>query len=761
VVTVSEAYPVTSEGTLDIERWLSRIRLSRDEQQTRIICHAIELAMEFGGDHQVPEGENVLEHGLAMAEILAHLNMDTATLAAAIAFPAVEYGDLSLDKVRHQLGKEIARLIAGVRRMQALRALQERQANTALSQEEIEQLRKMLLAMVDDTRVVMIKLARRLQMMRLSRHLPADVSRQIAQETMDIYAPLANRLGVGQLKWELEDLAFRELHPQDYKTIARKLDARRIDRERYINQVIETLQSELNRHGIKADIAGRAKHIYSIWRKMKRKGVGFEEIYDARAIRVLVNSVSECYAVLGIVHGLWPHIPKEFDDYIATPKANGYRSIHTAVIGPEQKALEVQIRTFDMHRESEHGVAAHWRYKEGRSASGDEAAEKKVAWLRQLLLWQKDVATTDELVEQFVQSVEEDRIYVFTPEGRVIDLPPGATPLDFAYHVHTEIGHRCVGARVDGKMAPLTMPLETGQTVEVLTRKDARPSRDWLRADAGYLRSQRARQKVAQWFRRQSRERHVGEGREMLQKALGRVRPQDHLWRKIAEHFNVRQFDDLAAAVGSGDVGLESVLKLHERLSREQAGKASSPASADDQRQESGEQPSARTFQGHGKPSSQVPVEADGVGALMCHLARCCGPVPGDPIVGYVTQGRGVSIHHEFCPHLRRLQQEKPERLLSVHWRAQPDARFRVNLELDILDRPGLLKDVTHLLAQKKIPVLAMQTHVSRRHEEAWMDLTVEVRDQSQLEDLCRQLEALADVRTVRRREAKGGSHGR
>lgn len=737
MVTVSDAYPRTEDGALDIERWLSRINVHREPSQMRQLVGAIDLAASLPDEPRVPEGENVLEHGLAMAEILATLQMDTPTLTAAIVFPSVEYGHLALDRVQHKLGKEVKRLVEGTQRMQAIRALQTDHQSHILSAEEVENLRKMLLAMVDDTRVVMIKLARRLQMLRLCKYLDEATARSIAQETMDIYAPLANRLGIGQIKWELEDLAFRQLNPEAYRDIAKKLAARRIDRERYINQVIAILKREIDKYGIQAEIAGRAKHIYSIWRKMQRKGVSFEEIYDARAVRVLVPKIADCYTVLGIVHTLWPHIPKEFDDYIATPKPNGYRSIHTAVIGPEQKALEVQIRTFRMHQESEHGVAAHWRYKEGKSSRGDDAAERKVAWLRQLLAWQKELASTDQIMRQFEQSVEDERVFVFTPEGRVLDLPPGSTPLDFAYHVHTEIGHHCVGAKVNGRMVPLTTPLSTGQTVEILTRKEAKPSRDWLNPSAGYLRSHRARQKVAQWFRRQEKTAYIARGREMLERAMTNRGLSGVSLQGVAEKLNLKHVDDLYAAIGIGDLGVEQVTNTMLRMFPELAPKHEETLRL-----------SSRTSQA---ASAQSAVIVEGLGNVLTHIAGCCHPVPGEPIVGYITQGRGVTVHASQCPHIRRARQQNPNRLIGVQWQSGAGGRFVVNLLLEVVDRTGILRDLTHLLAQAKIPIVAMNSQISRKHEHALIELQIEVLDQQQLDDVMARIQGMRDVLSVRR----------
>ena len=724
------------DGSTAISDWLSRININREPEQMKKLSQAIDLCLQQEEIHYVPYGESILDFGLSIAETLTSMNMDTTTLSAAILFPSVEYGEISLKQVHDRVSPKAAKIIEGVSRMEAIRSLQQSSSRNSLLPEDLDKLRKMLLAMVDDSRVVVIKLAIRVQNLRLAKKLDAEEREFLAKETEDIYAPLANRLGVGQLKWEMEDLSFRYLHPQEYKNIAKMLKARRVDREKFINNVIRLLHIELDKVQIKGEIAGRAKHIYSIWKKMQRKGVSFEEIYDARAVRILVTKISDCYSVLGIVHGLWKHIPKEFDDYIATPKKNGYQSIHTAVIGPEQKALEVQIRTYEMHQESEHGVAAHWRYKEGGAqSSGDAVAEKKIAWLRELLEWQEGVASSGDFLEQFQQNVVEDRVYVFTPNGRVIDLPPQGTALDFAYLVHTEVGHKCIGAKVDGKMVPLTQPLQTGQTVEVLTRENSTPSRDWLDINQGYLKSHRARQKVNQWFRKQNRDINIEAGRPILLKELERNGLNDIELLPIAERFNLKSINDLFASIGMGDLGVNQVTNL--ALDYYQKKKINQPETL-------------KLISQSKNNKEQVTVQ--GVGNLMCHMAGCCQPLAGDDIIGFVTQGRGVAVHRKDCHYMVKAMQEKSERLLDMEWLDQNESYYVVDIYIKAIDRSGLLGDLTQYLGLAKINVLDLHTHVNKRMDETEINLRIEVKNNKNLEEVIGEIRNLTNIIQVERK---------
>ena len=483
-----------NKNRLDIDDWLAGIAHGRSEQEMEVIRSACELAQRAHAKQKRASGAPYVQHSLAVANILSNLHLDHETVAAAILHDVAEDTEISLEEIRERFGENIAALVEGVTKMKMIQLFQGVDEKNKKEREQAENLRRMLLAMAEDIRVVLIKLADRTHNMRTLSYLPPDKQMRIARETLDIYAPLASRLGIWQLKWELEDLSFRYLYPETYQKIVGMLDERRIDREQYIARFIETLNHELKKAGIDAEISGRPKHMYSIWRKMDRKKVEYQQIYDVRGIRILVNSIRDCYAVLGIVHSMWQYINGEFDDYIATPKENNYQSIHTAVIGPDGKTIEVQIRTHEMHKQNELGVAAHWRYKE--KSIQDANFDGKITWLRQLLEWKDEVLDATDFVARLKTDVFEDRVYVFTPQGKVVDLPNGSTPLDFAYHIHTEVGHRCRGGKVNGNIVPLTHQLKSGQQVEILTVKTARPSRDWINPDLGYLKTSRARSKV-------------------------------------------------------------------------------------------------------------------------------------------------------------------------------------------------------------------------------------------------------------------------
>ena len=668
-------------------------------------------------------GEPLVEHVLAVVHTLAELKLDSATVAAALLFPAYQQSAEAAARIRDEFGVAVAELADGVVRMGQIGALTARVAPGSKQQgAQLESLRKMLLAMVQDVRVVLIRLADHLQTLRECVRSPDPAARQATADlTRDIFAPLANRLGVWHLKWELEDLAFRVLEPHTYKTIARLLDERRLDREQYISGIVSVLQEELALASIQADVSGRPKHLYSIYKKMQRKGVGFEALHDVRAVRVLVEDVKDCYAVLGIVHNLWSPIPKEFDDYIAKPKSNDYRSLHTAVIGPEGKAVEVQIRTFDMHQHSEFGVAAHWRYKEG--ARHDRTYDQKIAWLRQVLEWKEEVSDASELAEQFKTELFADTVYVLTPQGRVIDLPHGATPIDFAYHVHTDLGHRCRGAKVDGAIVPLNTPLQNGQQVEVLAAKQGGPSRDWLNATLGFIKSHAARSKVRQWFNRQNFETDVTQGRTILDKELQRHGLTALNLDKLAADMGYARLTDLLAEIGRGDVGpkqLQGALRPPE---------PEPPVEI--------VQPVVRKSRASGKSSVLVV----GIDKLLTLPAKCCKPAPPDPIVGFVTRGRGVTVHRAKCANVKRLD---PERCVTAEWGDSTGATFPAEIIVEAIDRTGLLRDISEVLTRERVNVTATATQTTSHV--AHMRFTVEIENVDQLQ---RVLTLVRDVRGV------------
>ncbi len=704
-----------------------------DEPAAAVLIRAVDLALDAHHGQARASGEPFINHALAVASILHELGLDHEALAAAVLHDVVEDTDVSLEQIKDQFGPRIAHLVDGVTKMDVIGTFSDKDEEHARESARIESLRKMLLAMVEDVRVVLIKLADRLHNMRTLKALSVASQVRIAQETLDIYAPLANRLGVWQLKWELEDLALRYVEPEDYKNIAEKLAERRIDRERYIQSFIEELASALRAEGVDADVSGRPKHIYSIWNKMRRKGISFEHISDIRGVRILVKSVRDCYAALGVVHTKWSHIAGEFDDYIATPKENNYQSIHTAVIGPQGKIVEVQIRTHGMHELNELGIAAHWRYKEGRKR--DDSIDRKVIWLRQLLDWKDEVANASEFVDRVKDEVFEDRVYVFTPEGKVIDLPAGATPIDFAYAIHTEVGHRCRGAKVNGRIVPLTHVLKTGEQVEILTARNGGPSRDWLRVHLGYVKTSRARSGIQKWFRAQHQDETIASGRHMLEREMQRMGIGEVAFDRLARKLGLGKVEEMFVRLADGDLKLTRVISAAQSLI--------SPERVD----EAGE------VLHHVRPrkTGQQGFEISGVGNLLTSLAACCNPLPGDAIVGYITRNRGVTVHRQDCLNALRLRAQSPERLVEVDWTRGADAAYPVQLAITAYDRQGLLRDITGLLADAKLNVLAVNTSTDKSEHIATMTLTIEVADIQSLSQVMARINQLSNVVDVRR----------
>ncbi len=679
--------------------------------ERELVARALEFAEPLYAGQPLSTGEPAWNHALGLGAGLAAVGMDAAGRAAGVLFAAPKYLDGG-DKLAAAFGPEVAGLAEGVEKLYRLRV-----ATRDTPGEQNEVLRKMVLGMVEDVRVVLIRLASRTQTLRWfsKNHTLERIS--YAKETLDIYAPLANRLGVFQLKWELEDLSFRFLEPELYRRIAQMLDEKRVERQRYIARAIALLERELAAVGVKGEITGRPKHIYSIWNKMRSKGLDFSQLYDVRALRVIVPEVKDCYTALGVVHNLWQPIPKEFDDYISKPKGNLYQSLHTAVIGPGGKTVEVQIRTEEMHRQAEYGVAAHWRYKE--KAKTSKQFEQKIAYLRELLAWRDEVADWSKARE----AAADDTVYVLTPQGRVIDLPAGATPIDFAYALHTDLGHRCRGAKVDGHMATLDTPLQSGQRVEIVAAKSGGPSRDWLNPERGFVRSHRARQKIRQWFNTQAMQETVAAGRTRVEKLLKRKGAQASL-EELAGKLGFKQPDELFAAVAREEVNLrqlETALRGSETpVERVEVRKKAKAA-----------------------PKSGVLVV--GIDSLMTQLARCCKPVPPDPIRGFVTRGKGVSVHREDCASLKRLGEAHPERLIEAGWGesgGSGENAYAVDILVTATDRRGLLRDIGDALAREKINVTAVRTN--SREELAFMRFTFDVGNMAQLR------RALAQVRDVK-----------
>lgn len=749
MVKVRADYPTRDDGSVDLETWLARIEDKVELHQAPELLRACQLAERL--DREAEARHNIwmtrtssFLTGLAMADILAELNLDQDSLIAAVLYRAVREGKTDLKRVEKDFGPDIAHLIDGVLRMAAISRLinPDRRHGGVSEEQQLDNVRKMLIAMIDDVRVPLIKLAERTFAIRELKEASDERKRRVAREIFDIYAPLAHRLGIGHIKWELEDLSFRYLEPEAYKQIASLLDEKRLDRDGYIQQVIQTLRENLERMGMgEIEVSGRAKHIYSIWRKMQRKGIGFHEVYDVRAVRILLPEVRDCYAALGVVHSLWKHIPKEFDDYIATPKENGYRSLHTAVIGPSGKPLEVQIRTFDMHQEAELGVCAHWTYKEGKASRSDQRYENKIAWLRQVLEWQDDIGDQglDDLAEQINLAIHDERIYVFTRDGHVVDMQAGTTPLDFAYHIHTEVGHGCRGAKINGRIVPLTYKLQTGEQVEIMTQRGGNPSRDWMNPALGYLGSSRALAKVRTWFKQQDREGNLAEGRTLLERELSRLGlavSRQELDR-IAPRFNVRTGEDVLAGLGAGDLPLARVTHaLTDDLDQTAQQELALP--------EIPVRPSRAPASGSG-------IVIEGVGNLLTHIANCCKPVPGEPIVGYVTHGRGVSIHSRGCPDYLRMAQEDPARTVDVQWQTRDSAAYPVDILVRAWDRTGLLRDITAVLANEQVNVTGVQTQSDKQDGTATMRLTLEVPGLSKLSRVLARIEQLATVIEARR----------
>ncbi len=736
---------LTSSDAVNLEQWIEHITQKRTQTEQQLLRKAIAIAKETHHGQTLPSGQPHLIHVLTVADTMAELGMDTEVLIASILHEAIE-SSLTIQVIETHFGPKVMRLIDGVNKMKYIENFKDDRppSNTQVpeknqSQEEtaqIEGLRKMLLAMAEDVRVVLIKLADRLDNMRNLGYLSDSKQKRYAQETLDLFAPLANRLGIWQIKWELEDLALRYLEPTIYQKLAKLLAERRTHREHYINQVMQLLQTALANAGIKAEVSGRPKHLYSIWRKMQRKGLDFDQIFDVRAIRVMVNNINECYSALGIIHNCWQPIPGEFDDYIANPKHNNYQSLHTAVLGPEQKIFEVQIRTHDMHHHAELGVASHWRYKEGGHGQHSDSFEQKIAWLRQILQWKDEENTTGDLIDRFKSEIFEDSVYVLSPQDKVIELPQGSTPLDFAYYIHTQLGHRCRGAKVNGRLVPLTYVLKSGEQIEILTSKEEKPSRDWLAPHVGYLKTPRARAKVRQWLKKQDVHQHIDEGRLILERELRRLNIRDCNLEKLAHTLRFKTIDDLLAALGRGDLSSAQVThSFNEQLFP--AKKFTLPTEFSP--------PNLQT-KGH--------FYIKGVEGLLTQMAGCCKPVPYDPIVGYISKGRGVVIHRCDCANALRWQDEGNERLIEVQWSDSKTTSsiYPVDIQVIAHDRTGLLHDICQVVYNEKINIIATHTITDKKDNSVDMIFTLEVNDLDQLSRALAKIDNLLNVMKVWRK---------
>ncbi|MCG3731423.1 GTP diphosphokinase [Vibrio cincinnatiensis] len=737
MVAVRSAH-LNPDEQFELEKWIASL-----QQEAKTAARLTEVYRQC---EQLLEGHSqgslLLWRGREMIEILITLSMDSPTLVAALLFPIATSGLLDNEELEECYGKEIVKLIHGVEEMAAIGQLNVTMRGSEASA-QVDNVRRMLLAMVDDFRCVVIKLAERICNLREVKDQPDEVRRIAAKECANIYAPLANRLGIGQLKWEIEDYAFRYQQPDTYKQIAKQLSERRIVREQYIRDFVDDLRQEMKTSSINAEVSGRPKHIYSIWRKMQKKNLAFDELFDVRAVRIIADKLQDCYAALGIVHTKYKHLPSEFDDYVANPKPNGYQSIHTVILGPEGKTIEIQIRTKQMHEESELGVAAHWKYKEGSSA-GRSGYDEKITWLRKLLDWQEEMSDSGEMLDELRSQVFDDRVYAFTPRGDVVDLPMGATPLDFAYHIHSEVGHRCIGAKVGGRIVPFTHKLHMGDQVEIITAKEPNPSRDWLNPSLGFVHSGRARAKINAWFRKQSREKNLEAGREILENELAKI----GATLKDAEvyalkRFNVNSADEMYVGVGSGDLRINQIVNHINALVNK--------PTAEEEDKLALEKLVGETKPAVSSPTHKDAVVVEGVDNLMTHLARCCQPIPGDEIRGYITQGRGISVHRSDCEQLEELSHHAPERIIDTVWGRGFVGTYRLTLRVEAMERGGLLKDITTLLANEKIKITSMKSRSDYKRQLSIMDFELELNNVEVLQRICKRIEQIKDVMLVKR----------
>ncbi len=721
--------PATASTPLDMNPFLvlaDQIRSAgMSESGLELVTRAYVLAATAHSGIMRKSGEPYIIHPVAVAAILCEMQLDAETLAAALLHDVPEDTEITLEEIRTQFGERVARLVDGVTKLKRIEWSADGGGDV-----KAESLRKMFLAMADDVRVVLIKLADRLHNMRTLGAMPKRKQLATAQETMEIYAPLANRLGIWQMKSELEDLAFRTLEPEQYREIDAALEGQGGDRAVYINRAVVEIKKALREAGIESDVYGRAKHLWSIARKMRQKKRNFEEIYDAIAVRVIVPEMRDCYAALGIIHTMWRPIPGEFDDYIAIPKESMYQSLHTAVRAFDARPLEVQIRTKEMHYVAEYGIAAHWRYKEG--GKRDTNLEAKVAWLRQLMDWRDEVVDAQAFVDTLKSDVFQEMIYVFTPAGDVIELPGGATPVDFAYRIHSDVGHTCVGAMVNDRLVPLDYHLQNGEMVKIMTsRSKVGPSRDWLQASSGYVHTAQAREKIRQWFRRQQRDQNIVQGRDMLEKELKRLGVEIKLDDLARQFPRYNRLDDFLAAIGYGAVTTQQIVQQIAVLHPAPPSIALPPT-------EAAPRPA----------SSSSAIEVMGVGDLLTRLGTCCKPVPGDPIIGYVTRGKGITVHRADCKNV--LKEQERERLVPVTWGNTSKHVYPVGVRLEAWDRVGLMRDVSSVAADEKVNLLSISsfTHPDRT---VTMRLTVEVSSVEGLSRILQRFEQIRDIYEVRR----------
>lgn len=713
---------------MDIQTIIDKVKSYNDKADVALLEQAYDYALKSHQGQLRLSGEDYIQHPLAVAYILAELELDVVTIVAAILHDVVEDTEVSLEEIEEAFGAEVALLVDGVTKLSKIEY-------SSKEEQHLESLRKMILAMAKDIRVIIIKLADRLHNMRTLSHKPKAKQKEKAKETLEIFAPLAHRLGIFRIRWELEDWSLRYLQPEQYYDLVKKISMRRHDREEYINEVIAILKDEVESVGVKADISGRPKHFYSIYNKMVKEEKSINEIFDLIAVRVIVNTIKDCYGVLGVVHALWTPIPGRFKDYIAMPKPNMYQSLHTTVIGPRGEPFEVQIRTWEMHRTSEYGIAAHWKYKESREG-GDKHFEQKLAWLRQLLEWQREMPDAREFMESLKIDLFSDRVYVFTPKGDVVELPAGSVPIDFAYKVHTTVGHECTGAKVNNRIVPLDYELKTGDIVEIITSKGSGPSRDWLKL----VQTSQAKNRIRHWFKQENRESHIIKGKELLDKEIAKqgLKASDVLQNErlldAGKKFNLFKVDDVYAAVGDGSLTAQQIItKIKDKfLPKEDAA-----------------MPDIKLTGGTAKSSGGVSIT--GVGDVMVRLSLCCNPIPGDEIVGYITRGRGVSIHRTDCPNVIHYKKEEPHRIVEdLRWDVDTKVPYRVAIEVEAMDRPRLASDIMNVFAETKLNIIAINARAVSRTM-ALVDLKIEVNSMEQLGHIMEKIRRVQDVLEVRR----------
>ena len=747
MVAVRSAH-INKAGEFDPEKWIASLGIT---SQKSCECLAETWAYCLQQTQGHPDASLLLWRGVEMVEILSTLSMDIDTLRAALLFPLADANVVSEDVLRESVGKSVVNLIHGVRDMAAIRQLKATHTDS-VSSEQVDNVRRMLLAMVDDFRCVVIKLAERIAHLREVKDAPEDERVLAAKECTNIYAPLANRLGIGQLKWELEDYCFRYLHPTEYKRIAKLLHERRLDREHYIEEFVGHLRAEMKAEGVKAEVYGRPKHIYSIWRKMQKKNLAFDELFDVRAVRIVAERLQDCYAALGIVHTHYRHLPDEFDDYVANPKPNGYQSIHTVVLGPGGKTVEIQIRTKQMHEDAELGVAAHWKYKEGITGSHDAKMEQKLKWLRQMMEWEKDVQDPHEFLDALKDDVFNSQVYVFTPRGDVIELPAGSTPIDFAYRVHTNVGNKCTGAKINGKIVPINYKLQNGEIVEVITSANSPgPSRDWL----SIVQTPTARNRIRQWFKKERREENVERGTDILEKEFKRYNiPYKNasiqkFLTQVAKKFNQPSLEDLIATIGYGGIATSQVMpKVRDFYNKEvnrQEKEKRMQEKEDKIKQNFDEQEYAKKRK---KKDNGITVK--GLDNILVRFAKCCNPLPGDDIIGYITKGRGVAIHRKDCPNIKLDDEFLKNRLVEVEWNNPEKSKFEGEVKIIAIDRVGLLNDVIHIVSMEKLSISGINCRVLKDNT-ANISLLVEVNDISELKQLMKKIKSIPGVDEVSR----------